>query len=125
MRRCSSCKTHKPLAAYNRKWKDRDVLQPICIECESDRHLIRKYGMGADVWKRKKLLEQDGKCGGCSTDDPGHVYGWTLDHCHETGRWRDVLCHRCNIARGFVDAGWDVKVFAEFIRNERQPAGYE
>ena len=27
-----------------------------------------------------------------------------LDHCHTTGYIRNIVCHRCNIIRGFEDA---------------------
>ena len=26
-----------------------------------------------------------------------------LDHCHETGEFRNILCNRCNLNRGFFD----------------------
>ena len=26
-----------------------------------------------------------------------------LDHCHTTGKFRNVLCHKCNMARGSID----------------------
>ena len=27
-----------------------------------------------------------------------------LDHCHETGTIRNVICHSCNVKRGRIDA---------------------
>jgi ribosomal protein S20 len=26
-----------------------------------------------------------------------------MDHCHKTGKFRNILCHSCNIQRGFDD----------------------
>ena len=45
-----------------------------------------------------KILEsQGGVCGNCGTSDPGS-YGkyFNLDHDHETGKNRDLICSNCN-----------------------------
>ncbi len=47
------------------------------------------------------IMNADGKCEIClvqfSTEVPPHV-----DHCHDTGRVRGVLCQQCNLAIGYV-----------------------
>lgn len=47
------------------------------------------------------LLMQDGKCAICLTDNPKR---WHLDHDHDTGIIRGILCMGCNITLGHVQA---------------------
>ena len=61
---------------------------------------LAKYGLTiADyecLW-----AEQDGKCAICGTSDPDHHCGTLLvDHDHETGRVRGLLCNCCNRGLG-------------------------
>lgn len=52
------------------------------------------------------LAAQHGKCVVCLTTDPGRQKGkwatgrWTIDHCHDTGRVRGLVCHICNLRLG-------------------------
>lgn len=41
-----------------------------------------------------------GVCDCCGRTKPGGRWGWNLDHCHDTGRIRGILCHNCNTAIG-------------------------
>jgi hypothetical protein len=51
---------------------------------------MRRYGIGADDFDR--LVEaQGGVCAICGRPDPEHV-----DHDHETGDVRGILCFNCN-----------------------------
>lgn len=60
-------------------------------------NLRAKYGIGIDDWY-SILAKSDGKCMICSSDK--HL---RLDHCHDSGRVRGALCHRCNIGIGMFD----------------------
>jgi hypothetical protein len=44
------------------------------------------------------LIEQEGRCAACSVATPK----LQIDHCHETGRVRGLLCPRCNSSAGSV-----------------------
>lgn len=60
---------------------------------------LRKYGLTADDWFA--LLEvQENRCGICRADSAGGKGLWHIDHCHETGRVRGLLCHQCNVGLG-------------------------
>lgn len=52
----------------------------------------RKYGITHAEWKTM-MDAQEGKCAICkeSSDRKLHV-----DHCHESGRVRQLLCYHCN-----------------------------
>lgn len=63
------------------------------------RNLKRLYGLDDDEYQAM-LEAQDGKCFTC-----GEPPGWTqlcVDHDHETGKVRKLLCHRCNRAIGLA-----------------------
>jgi hypothetical protein len=63
---------------------------------------LRKYRMTLDDYDRM-LSDQNGVCAICG--GPQDWKGRTLlnvDHCHDTGRVRGLLCHRCNTAIGLM-----------------------
>lgn len=68
-----------------------------------NRLLKKKYGITYEDYKRM-LADQGGKCGLCECDDPSKSNSYTkffaVDHCHETGKVRGLLCFKCNIILG-------------------------
>lgn len=58
-----------------------------------------KYGISIDDYNAL-LAEQDGRCAICQTDDPGEGpnrrKNFSVDHHHESGQVRGLLCNRCN-----------------------------
>ena len=82
----------KSLAAkqreYNRTHKD------------SVRSIKYKAAYGIDIKAYGAiLLEQNGVCAICGGVNPGGKR-LSVDHNHETGRVRGLLCHRCNAGIG-------------------------
>lgn len=66
------------------------------------RFLERKYGMTQADWDRQ-LSEQGGICAICRI--PGRLgkHGkLAVDHCHETGKVRGLLCTSCNVSIGIL-----------------------
>jgi predicted nucleic acid-binding Zn ribbon protein len=65
-------------------------------QTDNNRHYL--YGITAEEFEAR-LVSQDGKCAICRTDT------WTgkgphVDHSHETGVVRGILCHKCNLGLG-------------------------
>lgn len=66
---------------------------------------LRRYGLTVDDYDRL-LAEQGGACAICGVDRPEirrktdrHFH---VDHCHETGVVRGLLCNRCNRGLGML-----------------------
>jgi hypothetical protein len=65
--------------------------------CVARYYLLRRYGLSADDW-RAMMGSQNNVCAGCG--DRFGSRGPQIDHCHETGRVRGLLCTSCNLALG-------------------------
>jgi hypothetical protein len=65
--------------------------------------LKKKYGITPEQYQ-EMLLKQDSKCAICLgtmvTSGARHMH---VDHCHETGRIRGILCHVCNTKLGWFE----------------------
>src|SRR5689334_12217251 len=46
------------------------------------------------------LARQGGRCAICRGAEPGAGRDWHVDHCHETGLVRGLLCVHCNLGLG-------------------------
>ncbi|MEV1050536.1 endonuclease VII domain-containing protein [Streptomyces sp. NPDC049887] len=75
-----------------------DGLSTRCKACRAIQgrqgHLKRQYGI-TEAERNVMNSLQTGVCVICPSAPPAHV-----DHCHETGRVRGVLCFNCNSAIG-------------------------
>ena len=70
------------------------------------------YGVDKDIFE-KMLYDQNFQCKICfiNIDNSAHV-----DHDHETGRVRGVLCRRCNVGLGFFkDSIKNLKSAIEYL----------
>ncbi len=66
-------------------------------------HLRVRYGMTPSDYERM-LAAQGGACAICRSTDSGHSASkkrrFLVDHDHDTGAPRGLLCHRCNVGLG-------------------------
>ena len=64
--------------------------------------LKRLYGITLNEYNQM-LVEQGHRCKTCGTTEPGGKHGkFMVDHSHNTGEVRGLLCKSCNIALGEV-----------------------
>lgn len=97
-------KNPEKIKAYRKKYKleHREQIREYSREYDRktpyDRY--KKYGLSSE--DAQKLLEQQGgKCAICGTEEWGgwhHTY--CVDHDHDTGQVRGLLCTRCNAGLG-------------------------
>lgn len=69
-----------------------------CRPCMRHRHLMKKYKMSLDDYNMM-LAAQEGLCLVCGKKDDILC----VDHDHETGRVRGLLCNTCNVVLGFLE----------------------
>lgn len=65
---------------------------------------------GVDFYSASRVRESwEGVCDICKTDVPsGPKKSWCLDHDHETGKARGILCAACNIGLGMFKDNLDI-----------------
>jgi len=109
-----------------RSWKRQWEQEPENVAKKRDRTLRRKYGISAEGYAA--LLEgQGGRCALCGGDDPksGNRFGekwWHVDHDHQTGRVRGLLCGPCNMALGlFKDDPEFLRLAIEYLTEFSYP----
>lgn len=133
MKSCSKCKEIKPADGFYVNKKAKSGLSSQCRACcvqNSKRWLDRNGGASYNSAKKRKqylrnygiteedyqsLLEaQGGVCAICGgTDWSGSKGTPSIDHCHESGKVRGLLCMGCNVALGrFKD---DIELLARAI----------
>lgn len=73
-------------------------------------HLIRKYGITLEQ-EAAMRAEQGGGCAAC-----GEVSILHVDHCHDTGEVRGLLCDDCNRSAGAVgDSAPRLRALADYL----------
>lgn len=109
---CTTCETLKPLTEFYRYVGQHKDTYSRCKECQreynrsrltktQDERLKRKYGLSL-VEYDGLLSHQYGTCALCGTNDPGHPSGrFVVDHDHDTGVVRGLLCTGCNVGLGY------------------------
>lgn len=83
-----------------------------------------KYGIDQDRFE-EMLAAQGGQCAICGATSPRLSWGKHLhiDHCHETGKVRGLLCQPCNTSLGrFGDNPDLLRKAAEYVENGGVPS---
>ena len=85
--RCKNCRNIKLKVGYKKDIKKR----------EAQRNRSLKYKFGIDLITYRTMVEQqDGRCVTCSRHYSSLSKPLVVDHNHETGRVRGLLCDYCN-----------------------------
>jgi hypothetical protein len=140
----------KPLDQFHRRASARDGRQPYCGACATadalkwnnehpdyhrqkaneyrlrhpekvaDRALRWRLGVAPGAYA-DMLAAQEGKCAICGTTDPGpRLKRFHVDHCHNSGQVRDLLCNACNVGLGAFRDNSDLLMKAsEYITRHR------
>jgi hypothetical protein len=90
---CRRCRKEAQNAAC-RKWYRTNAKY---VAAQKRRHLMARYGITVDHYDAM-LVSQRGLCAICR--QPVGAKTFNVDHCHETGVVRGLLCHLCNRGLG-------------------------
>lgn len=88
-------------------------------ETTRNKHLRDMYGLTREQYDAL-LAEQGGGCAVCKADKASGKGSFHVDHDHDTGAVRGLLCHHCNIAIG--NAGDDparLRALADYLDRTR------
>lgn len=97
-KQCLKCGSFKPLDDFQSDPRHFDGCQSRCKTCTADQRLMFLYG--SDLETKQTLIKQQlGRCPGCLREVSERD---SLDHDHQTGRVRGVLCDQCNMAIGLL-----------------------
>lgn len=100
---CGKCDTSQPLTAFTKASDRSDGLSGQCRTCQRAHHYRRKYGISIADYDLM-FAKQGGRCAICGTDDLGRRTSkpgvFHIDHCHDTGKVRGLLCGDCNTGLG-------------------------
>lgn len=81
--------------------------------------LRRKYGWTPEQFDAQLAL-QGGGCAICGDLKPGGHGRWHVDHDHETGQVRGILCSNCNLGVGNVKDDVDLlRRMAKYLRDHQ------
>lgn len=120
MKQCNTCGKDKEVDEFymNGKWR-----QGSCKPCHSSKsqevaqknHLRRKYNISLEEYQ-SKLKEQQYCCALCGKTQEEEKAALCVDHNHETGKVRNLLCRVCNRALGlFKDSPQLLRKAAEYL----------
>jgi len=110
----SSCKQCGKV--FNARY-DRQCCSPECKrelhfdrnQISNLRHKLKRKGITVDVYNAM-LDQQDHRCAICRRNETATINGkvkrLAVDHCHESGQVRGLLCQRCNIVIGQLGDSW-------------------
>lgn len=123
-KQCTSCEEIKAITLFYKNNRRKDGYDTRCKQCADDykkswietkannyvqlkaqnSRLIKRYGITSEQYQ--SLLEkQDYRCAICGNtpeQSRGNTNKLSVDHCHNTGKVRGLLCQKCNTGLGLL-----------------------
>jgi hypothetical protein len=131
MKQCSKCNQTKPLSDFYIipksgnphgsckecfKVASRASREKLGREHRKNYELRWHYGIGLEEYS-EMFDEQGGKCVCGATEGRLDRKSLFVDHDHETGLIRGLLCNKCNRAIGLVDDPASLRALADYIES--------
>jgi len=107
----------------DRRWRQANPVSVALINRRS--RLKRKYGITVEEYDAM-FVAQGGRCAACDSTDSGdpRFDTFAVDHDHETGKVRGLLCAGCNRALGLVKDNVDTLMsLAAYLLKDRDIIG--
>ena len=113
-KQCTSCGTIRDIEDFHWHYKSRGIRRYTCKICRSkvererikedgykikrrDYSLKKLYNISIDDYEQR-LKDQNHSCSICGSKQEGKYLA--VDHCHNTGKVRSLLCGTCNTGLG-------------------------
>ena len=113
---CTKCKVDKDVSAFHKRSERASGYRSHCKECRAEEQrsrylskpyntarcrssLLRKYGITREQYE-DMYEQQEGCCAICSQHESTFTRALAVDHCHQTGKVRGLLCVNCNVGLG-------------------------
>ena len=102
---CKVCQESLPLDIFTKDNRAKDGRGARCKPCfnktkkyspDRQRRYKLKHFYGITPEEYDQMLEEQNGCGICGKK----FSSYHVDHCHDTGKVRGILCHNCNIMLG-------------------------
>ena len=136
---CCVCNTRKPFSEFFNFKNKSDGKSYRCKSCDDkarkkwarnnpekahlssrERNLKHKYGVDLE-WYEKQFKKQKYSCAICEskvnkTTGNREFWNFSVDHCHDSGKVRGLLCNNCNRALGlFQDNPKLIRKAADYV----------
>lgn len=130
---CSKCHKVLSVSCFGKRANDGDFYRAACRKCLNDyragRSLLSsltRYGVSLEGYE-KALIDQKHLCAICKNPETQNRKQYkrrqplSFDHCHTTGKFRALLCSKCNMGIGNFDDDPDrLEAAARYIRYHNQ-----
>lgn len=101
-KRCPKCQKWRKHHRFGKSRANTLSLASACKDCFNDKDMKRRYGLSLEAHEHL-LVEQGGGCAICgATKGSKKSERLFVDHDHETGEVRGLLCHCCNFMLGYA-----------------------
>ena len=115
--------------------RERRAIDPSIDQRSADWRKLQGPWYQANVWLRCTYginleqyfameQEQQGRCAICGkapAPNKGRVRKLHVDHCHQTGKVRGLLCHSCNVSLHALERPEWMEKAQAYLRVDRKP----
>ncbi|EGJ4116078.1 hypothetical protein IHX65_004884 [Salmonella enterica] len=140
MKHCSKCLENKALYQFPKKgkYKGKQLYRNVCCECYNEfqkkypsintrytpeqlknYQLIANFGLTLETYKIM-LAAQNDVCAICGETNPDGT-ALAVDHDHETGEIRQLLCRNCNTGIGLLKDNPELLIKASAYLMKHKP----
>lgn len=127
MKQCKKCNKIKELSDFTNKKLNKDGKCLYCRQCtraekaknrQANIDFKYMYRYGITTAEVLKMVEnQNNKCYICEKVEHTKFKPLMVDHCHETGKIRGMLCQKCNQGLGlFLDSPELLEKAANYLK---------
>jgi Recombination endonuclease VII len=100
-KKCAHCREIKAIGEFCKNRRHYDGLNQECKKCSREKKRSRTYKTSQEFLE-EILLAQNGKCPICGSQNGGGRHDvFVVDHDHDNGNVRGMLCNNCNLGLGY------------------------